>query len=112
MSVWFSEKDIQKGTPFLRAIDRGLAKSRFGIVLVTPAFLRRLDNAGIAEQELSVLMQGKILVPIVHNTTFEELRKVSPLLASRDGYSTDEASIEIIASQLAELFQDYRTAEV
>ena len=35
--VWFSEKDVALGTPLLREIDRGLAKSRVGIVLVTPA---------------------------------------------------------------------------
>src|SRR5271157_6072888 len=34
VSVWFSEKDIALGTPLLREIDRGLAKSRVGIVLV------------------------------------------------------------------------------
>jgi hypothetical protein len=38
--VWFSEKDIGLGTPFLREIDRGLAKSKVGIVLVTPALER------------------------------------------------------------------------
>lgn len=36
VKVWFSEKDIALGEPFLREIDRGLAKSRVGIVLVTP----------------------------------------------------------------------------
>ena len=34
VSVWFSENDIGLGEPFLRAIDKGLAKSRIGIVLV------------------------------------------------------------------------------
>src|ERR1039458_7697335 len=36
VSVWFSEKDVALGTPLLREIDRGLAKSRGGIVLGTP----------------------------------------------------------------------------
>jgi hypothetical protein len=38
VSVWFSEKDILLGQPFMREIDRGLAKSRAGLVLITPAF--------------------------------------------------------------------------
>ena len=46
--VWFSEKDVALGTPLLREIDRGLAKSRVGIVLVTPALLRRLQAEGMA----------------------------------------------------------------
>jgi TIR domain len=45
VSVWFSENDILLGAPFLREIDKGLAKSRVGIVLVTPAFLRRVEAA-------------------------------------------------------------------
>lgn len=39
--VWFSEKDVGLGVPLLRAIDKGLAHSKIGIVLVTPALLRR-----------------------------------------------------------------------
>ena len=35
VSVWFSEKDVLLGAPLLREIDRGLARSRIGIVLVT-----------------------------------------------------------------------------
>lgn len=39
MSVRFSEKDVILGAPLLRVIDKGLAKSCTGIVLVTPALL-------------------------------------------------------------------------
>lgn len=39
VKVWFSEKDVGLGVPLLRAIDKGLANSRVGIVLVTPAML-------------------------------------------------------------------------
>ncbi len=35
VSVWFSEKDVALGSSLLREIDKGLAKSRVGIVLVT-----------------------------------------------------------------------------
>ena len=31
VSVWFSEKDVALGTPLLREIDKGLAKSRVGL---------------------------------------------------------------------------------
>ena len=67
--VWFSEKDVALGTPLLREIDRGRAKSRVGIVLVTPALLRRLQGEGISDKELSALLARDQLVPIVHETT-------------------------------------------
>ena len=103
VSVWFSEKDVTLGTSLLREIDKGLAKSRVGIVLVTPSLLSRVRGEGIAEKELSALLARDLLVPIVHDTTYEALRDVSPLLGSRSGLSTKEASIAAVAAKLAEL---------
>lgn len=103
VSVWFSEKDVALGTPLLREIDKGLAKSRVGIVLVTPALLSRLKGEGIADKELSALLARDLLVPIVHDTTYEALRDVSPLLGSRSGLSTAEDAMANVAAKLAEL---------
>lgn len=103
VSVWFSEKDVGLGVPLLRAIDKGLANSKVGIVLVTPALLRRLPTEGIADKELSALLARERLVPVVHNTTYEALREVSPLLASRSGLSTAEEPMSDVAAKLAEL---------
>jgi len=103
VKVWFSEKDVGLGVPLLRAIDKGLANSRVGIVLVTPALLRRLPAEGIADKELSALLAGERLVPVVHGTTYEALREVSPLLASRSGLSTAEGPMAEVADKLKEL---------
>lgn len=103
VKVWFSEKDIALGEPFLREIDRGLAKSRVGIVLVTPNFLKRIHGQGIADKELSVLLHGGKLVPIIHGTTFDELNDESPMLASRNGLSTADDSMADVATKLADL---------
>ena len=71
-------------------------------VLVTPALLRRLPAEGIADKELSALLARERLVPIVHGTTYEALREVSPLLASRSGLSTAENPMADVAAKLAE----------
>lgn len=105
VSVWFSEKDVLLGSSLMREIDKGLAKSKVGIVLVTPNFIDRIQNEGIADKELSALLARDLLVPIVHQTTFENLREVSPLLGSRSGLSTMEESMEKIASKLQELIE-------
>ena len=103
VSVWFSEKDVLLGANLLREIDKGLVKSRIGIVLVTPALLRRIAGEGIADKELSALLARDLLVPIVHGTTYEALREVSPLLGSRSGLNTAEDPIANVAAKLAEL---------
>jgi hypothetical protein len=103
VKVWFSEKDLGLGVPMMRAIDKGLANSRIGLVLVTPKLLERLPNEGVADKELSALLAGNQLVPIVHNTTYGALRNVSPLLASRSGLDTSEDSLEVVAKKISEL---------
>lgn len=103
VKVWFSEKDIALGVPFVREIDKGLAKSKVGLVLVTPNFLKRIESEGIAEKELSALLQQGQLIPIIHGTTYEALREVSPMLASRNGLSTIEDSMSEVATKLSDL---------
>jgi hypothetical protein len=103
VSVWFSEKDVLLGQPFMREIDRGLAKSRAGLVLITPALLERVNNRGVSDKELSELLARDQLIPVVHGTTYDEVRKISPLLGSRHGLDTAEDSMEVIATKIAEL---------
>jgi len=103
VKVWFSEKDLGLGVPMMRAIDKGLAASKIGLVLVTPALLARLPREGVADKELSTLLQGNRLVPIVHGTTYAALRDISPMLASRSGLDTSEDSLTAIATKIAEL---------
>jgi hypothetical protein len=96
--------DRQGGrVPMMRAIDKGLAASKIGLVLVTPALLARLPKEGVADKELSTLLQGNRLVPIVHGTTYTALRDVSPMLASRSGLDTSEDTMAVVATKIAEL---------
>lgn len=102
-SVWFSENEVLLGTNLLREIDKGLAASRVGIVLVTASFLKRIQGNGIADKELSALLSRDQLIPVLDGVTFEELFDVSPLLASRSGLSTSEETMEDIANKLSEV---------
>lgn len=103
VKVWFSEKDLGLGVPMMRAIDKGLAASKIGLVLVTPGLLARLPKEGVSDKELSTLLQGNRLVPIVHCTTYSALRDVSPMLASRSGLDTSEDTMAVVARKIAEL---------
>lgn len=82
---------------------KGLAKTRIGLVLITPAFLKRIESGGVSEKELSELLARDLLIPVAHGVTYDEIRAISPLLGSRNGLSTDEDSIEDIAKKIAEL---------
>ncbi|HHH6276775.1 hypothetical protein M8456_24935 [Citrobacter portucalensis] len=70
---------------------------------MTPALLSRLPKEDVVDKELSALLAGNPLVPIVHNTTYEALRNVSPLLASLSGLDTEEDTLAVVATKIAEL---------
>lgn len=104
VKVWFSEKDVPLGTPFMRQIDKGLKNSRVGIVLVTPEMLLSIEAEGVAEKELSVLLGSGRVIPIAHGTTMEALREISPMLASHNGLTTsDYDSLEEVALKIADM---------
>ena len=72
-------------------------------MLVTPAMLRRLPQESIADKELSELLARDLFVPIVHDTTYEALRELSPLLDSRSGLNTAEDTMANVAAKLVAL---------
>ena len=98
-TVWFSETEIGLGKSLLTEIDRGLAMSRIGIVLVTPNMLQSLPRDGVATKELSALLFTDRLIPVAHGTTFEALRDVSPLLAARSGLTIGDALSMVQAAE-------------
>jgi hypothetical protein len=78
-----------------------------GLVLVTPAMLEKLStDRSIANAELSALLRRNLLVPVLSGVTFEELDQVSPMLASRGGFSTLEESVDDVAVKIAELVSE------
>ena len=84
LSVWFDELTLTVGDSLRRSIDRGLARSRFGVVVISPHFLdkewpqRELD--GLAAREVD---GTKVILPVWYNITAEQLRARSPMLADR-----------------------------
>ena len=57
----------------------------------------------MSEKELSALLARDLLFPVIYKTTFDELRNVSPLLASRNGLDANEDPLEDIVTKIAEL---------
>lgn len=77
------------------AIDRGIARSRIGVILVTPTVI---TGRPWVEKEFSALLDDKEkVIPILHEVTWTELRKYSRLLHLRNGLSTANRTVEEIA---------------
>jgi hypothetical protein len=83
LEIWYDEFSLSVGDGLRRAIDRGLAKSRFGIVVLSPHFFKK----GWAQRELDGLVARQIaedrrlILPIWHNVTAIDIVQFSPPLA-------------------------------
>lgn len=65
--------------------------------------LERVDNRGVSDTELSELLARGQLIPVVRGTTYDVVRKVRPLLGSRNGLDTPEDTIAIKITELVNL---------
>lgn len=96
LQVWYDEAELRVGDSLRRSIDRGLARSRFGIVVISPDFLakqwpqRELDGLVAREDDGT-----KIILPVWHRISAAEIRRVSPTLADRLAVSSNRGIAEV-----------------
>ena len=105
IDVWYDEFELQVGDSLRRKIDQGIARSRFGIVVLSKSFFAKnwpqYELDGLVAQDMND--DRKRLLPIWHAITKEELLKQSPSLVDRVALNTATLTIDEIASQLAEV---------
>lgn len=107
LSVWYDEFELRIGDSLRRKIDKGLASSRFGVVVISKAFFGR----GWPEYELDGLVTravsgDQVLLPIWHNVSKREVIGYSPSLADRVARSTATHTVEEIAAEIVDLIRD------
>jgi hypothetical protein len=84
LKVWFDEFEIMLGDGLMQMIDDGLAKSHFGVVVLSHDFFRK----NWPRRELDALASRedtgeKVILPIWHGLDKKDVAKYSPLLAGR-----------------------------
>jgi hypothetical protein len=101
--VWYDDFTLRLGDSLRESIDRGLAASRFGVVILSPRFFAKHWPS----QELNALFAlessdgKKRILPVVHDLSFTKLAEYSPLLADRRGVST-EIGVDAVVKKLIE----------
>jgi hypothetical protein len=111
LKVWYDRFTLSLGDSLSRSIDEGLALSRFGLVVLSPAFL----DKGWPEYELRGLTAREIagrtvILPIWHKITKDDLLRFSPPLADKlavdsTGLTPIQIAVKIIEQVRPELFQ-------
>ncbi len=104
LNVWYDEMTLRIGDSLRQKIDKGLANSRVGLVVLSPAFISKgwtnYELDGIVTRAIS---GEQILLPIWHNITKQEVVDFSPSLADKVARSTATHTIDEIAHEIAEL---------
>jgi hypothetical protein len=99
--VWYDEFELRIGSSLRRSIDEGLAKSRFGVVVLSHAFFAKnwpqyeLDGLVTREQT-----GEQIILPLWHRITKAEVIGYSPSLADKLARSTTDLTLEEIATEI------------
>lgn len=101
LKVWYDEFELRIGDSLRRKIDSGLAKSRFGVVVLSRSFFGK----GWTNYELDGLVTRsvtgeQVLLPIWHEITKKELIDYSPSLADKVARSTGTHTVEEIAAEI------------
>jgi len=103
LRVWIDESELRVGDSLRESIDRGLARSRFGVVILSRAFFAKKwpqrELNGLLAREAS---GDKVVLPVWHGVDAGHVARHSPILADRVSLST-ELGIERVAAELADV---------
>jgi hypothetical protein len=106
LRVWYDEFTLRIGDSLRQKIDRGLAASRVGLVVLSPSFISKgwpnYELDGIVARSVS---GEQTLLPIWHDITKQEVIDYSPSLADKVARSTGTHTVEEIAAEIADLLR-------
>jgi len=105
-SIWYDEFQLKVGDSLRRSIDKGLANSRFGIVVLSPDFFAKnwpqYELDGLVAREMN---GGKIILPLWHKVSKDEVMRYSPSLADKFALNTAMYTIDELAEKLGDVLR-------
>ncbi len=113
LEVWYDEFELRIGDSLRRKIDLGLAKSRFGVVVLSPSFITK----GWTNYELDGIVTrsvdgSQVMLPIWHSLTKQQVIDYSPSLADKLARSTGTHTIQEIANEIIDVIKTRRQAGI
>lgn len=104
LDVWYDNATLKWGDSLRREIDKGLSRSKFGIVVLSENFFRK----EWPQQELDGLVQLESMgrsriLPIWHKISKDEVATFSPTLADKVALNTAVLTVDEIVQQLIEV---------
>jgi len=104
LKIFYDEFTLRVGDNLRRSIDNGLSQSKYGVVILSPNFFNKewpqKELDGLTSREIS---SNKVIIPIWHNVTRDDVVRFSPILANKVAVSTDKG-IDVVANEIISLF--------
>lgn len=101
LSAWYDEFSLRLGDSLSRSIDTGLANSTFGIVVISPHFLKKpwpeYELRGLVSREID---EDRVILPIWHGVSRKDVISFSPPLADKVALNTETLGAEDVAIQI------------
>ena len=99
LSVWYDTFTLKLGDSLRESIDRGLTESRFGVVILSKHFFAKRWPARELNGLTAIEIGGeKVILPVWHGVTYDDVVRYSPTLADRKAISTGEDLEQIVAA--------------
>ena len=106
LHVWYDEFELQIGSRLRQTIDRGIARSRFGVVVLSGSFFDKGWPAYELDGLVTRTVSGEqVLLPIWHDVTKQQVMDFSPSLADKLARSTATHTVDEIAAEIAAIVQ-------
>lgn len=107
LKIWYSGFDLKIGDSIAESINRALQDARFGIVIISPVYLRKKW----AMNELHALFASETskdrILPVYHNISQDEVLNHFPLIADRFAINSD-VDMQLIVNKLLQVIQGKR----
>jgi len=104
LRVWYDEFELRMGDILRRKIDQGIARSAFGIVVLSHAFFaKRWANYELDGLVTRSMGGGQVVLPVWHRITVSDVMGYSPSLAGVLARDAGEIGIERLADEIQEV---------
>jgi len=100
LKVWYDEWTLTLGDSLRQKIDEGLIASDYGVVVLSRNFFAKKWPQAELDGLFAREMAGrKVILPVWHNVTREDVLQYSPMLAGKLAAPTDEG-VEVVARKI------------
>lgn len=107
VTIWYDTDSIGWGQSIRKEIDKGLAYSKYGIVIISPSFIDKYwtnyELDGILNKESTT--GNQMILPVWHNVTADQVKKYSYPLAGKLALNTALNTIDDIVKNVKKLIK-------